>query len=129
MKKKTKGFTNTLAAPGVFAGMKTQLCTLLTCAVFTAFATAEDLKAPKPDTNRSIRVLLHLPGSDRVIDYPDVYKIHACEPTHIYFETNDGFLVSHRGSYTLIEPRVNAISRGAPVPSNTAPGQRFFDPK
>lgn len=109
--------------------MKTQLCGLLSCILLSTLALAEDLKAPKPDTTRSIRVLLHLPGSSRLIDYPDVYKVHACEPTYISFETSDGFLISHRGTYTLVEPRANVISRGGSLPGNTDPGQRFFDPK
>ena len=71
-----------------------------------------------------MRVLLHLAGSDRVIDYSDVYKLHNCEANAISFETADGFIVTHRGPYTLIVQKSSA----GEIRSAT-PGQRFFDPK
>ncbi|MDQ3624228.1 MAG: hypothetical protein M3463_17360 [Verrucomicrobiota bacterium] len=87
-------------------------------------AAAEDLKSPKPDGGRTIRVLLHLSGSERLIDYSDVYRLHSNDSKMISFETSDGFLITHHGSYTLILEK-NAAGSSRAVP----PGQRFFDPK
>ena len=88
-----------------------------------ASALAEDLSSPKPGAGR-IRVLLHLAGSERLIDYADVYKLYNCDANAISFETNDGFIVSHRGSYTLIVQKSAASEIRA-----ATPGERFFDPK
>jgi hypothetical protein len=85
---------------------------------------AEDLQSPRPTAARHIRILLHLAGSDRLIDYPDVDKILSSDPASISFETVDGFIVSHRGTYTIIEQKYGAGSRA----QNPA-GRRFFDPK
>jgi len=71
-----------------------------------------------------IRVLLHLNGGERLIDYSDVYRLHTTDPKMITFETGDGFLVTHHGSYTLILEKNSAGSA-----RTVAPGQRFFDPK
>lgn len=87
-------------------------------------AAAEDIKGPKPEPGRTIRVLLHLNGGERLIDYSDVYRLHTTDSKMITFETSDGFLVTHHGSYTLILDKNSAGSA-----RTVAPGQRFFDPK
>ena len=98
---------------------------LLALALLATPAFAEDLKAPKPDSTNSARVLLHLAGSERVIDYANVYKIYTCDPQFISFETADGYVISHHGSYTLIE----AKNAAATLRSSVVPGRRFYDPK
>lgn len=103
--------------------MKLLLCSLA-CGLMLTSASAEDLSAPKPGTGRPIRVLLHLAGSERLIDYNDVYKLYNCDANAISFETSDGFIVIHRGAYTLIVQK----SAASEIRSST-PGERFFDPK
>jgi hypothetical protein len=101
--------------------MKTCLLALTLLAT-TAFA--DDLTALKPEQPNCARVLLHLASGERLIDYPNVVKIYTCEPQFISFETIDGYVISHRGTYTLLEQK-----NGTSVRSNVVPGQRFFDPK
>ena len=105
--------------------MKSRLLALSLLGLIAAPAFAEDLKAPKPEQANCARVLLHLAGSDRLIDYRDVYKIYTCDPQFISFETADGYVVSHHGSYTLIE----AKNGSATLRSSVVPGRRFYDPK
>lgn len=92
--------------------------------MFTVRLHAEDspdLRAPKAEAPRLLRVLLHLAGSPRLIDYPDVEKIICCEPTRITFETQDGSIVMHQGSFTVIQPRT--------ANATTSAGGRFYDVK
>lgn len=80
-----------------------------------------DLRSPKSENPRLLRILLYVPGSARLIDYPDVEKILCCEAARITFETQDGHVVMHQGPFTVIQPR-NATAA-------TRDGSRFFDPK
>lgn len=80
-----------------------------------------DLRSPKSEHPRLLRILLYVPGSARLIDYPDVEKILCCDTARITFETQDGHVVMHHGPFTVIQPR-NA-------PAATSDGSRFFDPK
>ncbi len=102
---------------------------LASCLLFSpAFAedTKPDLLAPKPADIRSIRVLLHIPGSPRLIDYPDVCKVVSCDSDCIVFETHDGTAITHRGSFTVIQPR-NIVSES--VRNRLSPGPRFYETK
>jgi hypothetical protein len=103
--------------------MKTFLALL--CSVSLASAVlAEDLAGPKPAAAHLYRVLLHVQGSSRAIDYTDVVKLHACTPDSITFETYDGYIVAHQGPYTLIGPKSDLQGR-----KGVLEGGRFFDPK
>jgi hypothetical protein len=83
--------------------------------------TPPDLLSPKSENPRLLRILLYIPGSARLIDYPDVEKILCCEKESITFETMDGHVVLHRGPFTVIQPR-NATAA-------TSDGSKFFNPK
>jgi hypothetical protein len=112
----------------VSSGMKPAIL-LATCLLLSpAFAedTLLDLLGPKPADVRSIRVLLHLPGSARLIDYPDVCKVVSCDANCIVFETHDGTAITHRGGFTVIQPR-NIVSE--PVRARLDPGPRFYETK
>ena len=113
-----------MACPSRLHGMKSPLAALAVSSLLLVAAFAEDLQSPRPTAARNIRVLLHLSGSDRLLDYPDVCKILSCEAASISFETVDGFLVSHRGTYTIIEQKFGSNDRGT-----NPPGRRFYDPK
>ena len=80
-----------------------------------------DLLSPKSENPRLLRILLYVPGSARLIDYPDVEKIISCEAARITFETQDGHVVMHHGPFTVIQPRGGTAA--------TSDGSRFFDPK
>lgn len=102
---------------------------LATCLLLSpAFAedTKPDLLAPKPADLRSIRVLLYIPGSPRLIDYPDVCKVVSCDADCIVFETHDGAVITHRGGFTMIQPR-NVVSER--TQTRLAPGPRFYEAK
>ncbi len=103
--------------------MKT-LLSLLCSLTLSAAVFADDSQAPKPTTNYLFRVLLHIQGSPRSLDYTDVVKLHCCAPQAITFETYDGFIVAHQGAYTLIGPKTEMAGR-----KGVAEGGRFFDPK
>ena len=80
-----------------------------------------DLRSPKAEHPRLLRILLYVPGSERMIDYPDVEKIICCDAARITFETQDGHVIMHHGPFTVIQPR------GAIAATND--GSRFYDPK
>jgi hypothetical protein len=103
--------------------MKTLLPLLCSLTLTVALA-EENPQAPKPTTNYLFRVLLHIQGSSRTLDYTDVVKLHCCAPQAITFETYDGFIVAHQGPYTLIGPKNELVGR-----KGVAEGGRFFDPK
>jgi hypothetical protein len=91
------------------------------CLAVTSFA--QEMSAPKPLPGRACRILLYIKGSDRVLDYHDVIKVHAAEPNAVTFETTDGFIVVHQGAFTLIGPKTEFAD-------HTRAGRvRFFDPK
>jgi hypothetical protein len=108
--------------------MRTILGTVLACSLLLGPASAEDsrpdLKSPKPDNFGPIRVLLHIAGSPRLIDYSDVCKILCSDPGQITFETNDGYVVTHQGAFTVIQQRATISS-----PASNPRGPRFYDPK
>lgn len=97
---------------------------LLCSLAFACTASAEDLAGPKPAASHLFRVLLHIPGSARAIDYIDVVKLHCCTPQSITFETYDGYIVAHQGPYTLVGPKTELQGR-----KGVLEGGRFFDPK
>jgi len=102
---------------------------LATCMLLSpAFAedTQPDLFALKPADQRSIRVLLYIPGGPRIIDYPDVCKVVSCDEHCILFETHDGTTVTHRGAYTIIQPRLLVSER---TQTRLDPGPRYYDTK
>ena len=84
---------------------------------------AEDLVSPKPIQRNLFRILLYIPGVQRALDYGDVYKIHRCAENCVVFETNDGFVIAHRGPYTLMGQK-NDILQG-----KNLDGTQFFDVK
>jgi hypothetical protein len=102
--------------------MKTLLA--LATLAFTLTAVAEDHAAPKPISTHLLRVLLHVQGAARALDYTDVVKVHCCNAQSISFETYDGFIVAHQGPYTLIGPK-NELHHGKGVLAGT----HFYDPK
>lgn len=103
--------------------MKTFLPILCAFALLT-HASADDQLSPKPTATYLFRVLLHVPGVQRTLDYTDVVKIHSCTHESITFETSDGFIVAHQGAYTLIGPKTELQNR-----KGVLEGGRFFDPK
>lgn len=88
----------------------------------SSLVAAEDLLSPKPASSHAIRVLLYIPGGDRMIDYPDVLKVLCSSPQQIAFETQDGYTVVHQGAYTLIQQR-------AAFAEHVTRGIRFYDAK
>lgn len=86
---------------------------------------AADLASPKPTSNQNLRVLLHIPGSARLLDYPEVCRVHTCDKDQITFETHDGYIVTHRGSFTVIQHRNTVPSGQNPL----SPGPRYYEPK
>lgn len=108
--------------------MKTTSCAALTSLLLLVSAFADDarpdLRSPKPETNPLLRVLLYIAGSSRLIDYPDVYKILSCDDDRITFETQDGYVVTHHGQFTVIQQKA-ALSEAHANPH----GPRFFDVK
>lgn len=104
--------------------LSTFLPIVVLCFSFVALAdTPPDLAAPKPENPRLLRILLHVSGSARLIDYPDVERLLCCEKDRVVFETQDGTVVMHVGSFTILEPR-NAATR-----TSAGSGPRFFDIK
>ncbi|HEX8295486.1 MAG TPA: hypothetical protein VF593_04260 [Chthoniobacteraceae bacterium] len=107
--------------------MKAHLLAVL--ATFASFAPASaddskpDLKSPKPEFARMLRILLHTAGSSRMIDYPDVAKVVCVDPGQITFETSDGYVVTHQGTWTVIQQRSSATE------AHGSSGTRFFDAK
>jgi hypothetical protein len=98
----------------------------LLAAIFTLAAplradTPPDLLSPKSEVPRLLRILLYIPGSPRLIDYPDVEKILCCEANRITFETQDGHVVLHQGPFTVIQPRT--------ATATTSNGSKFYDVK
>ena len=59
---------------------------LLALALLATTAFGEDLIALKPEHPGWARVLLHLAGGERLIDYPNVLKIYTSAPNFICFE-------------------------------------------
>jgi hypothetical protein len=80
-----------------------------------------DLRSPKSENPRLLRILLYVPGSARLIDYPDVERILTCDRERIAFETQDGHVVMHHGPFTVIQPRTASATTGD--------GSRFYDVK
>ena len=78
--------------------------------------------SPKAVGAQGIRALLFIPGSERLIDYPDVLKVLCSNAQEIAFETVDGQVVVHHGAYTLIQQR-------SAHAEHTSRGVRFFDVK
>jgi hypothetical protein len=66
--------------------------------------TAAD-NGPKPPSTRQYRIILYVPHSTQPYEYTDVAKIIKSDPAHIIFETSDGFVIIHNGSYTSIQPK------------------------
>lgn len=97
------------------------LAVLLTIAVPLRADPPADLRSPKSESPRLLRIFLYIPGSERLIDYPDVEKIICCEAARITFETQDGHVVMHHGPFTVIQPRGGTAS--------TSSGARFYDVK
>ena len=95
---------------------------LVTLATSGFSAAVEDLVSPKAVGNQGIRVLLHINGNPRSIDYSDVYRVLCSEPQKIVFETIDGFVVVHQGTYTV-------IAQKAPFQEHHSRGVRFYDAK
>jgi hypothetical protein len=88
--------------------------------------TKPDLTALKPVDQRSIRVLLYIPGGPRLIDYSDVCKVVSCDEHCILFETHDGTTITHRGGYTIIQPRNLVPER---TQRRLSPGPQFYESK
>ncbi len=104
--------------------MKALVFPLLAALALTASARAEDgpdLRSPKSEAPRLIRIFLYVPGSSRLIDYPDVERIICCDKERIAFETQDGHVVMHHGPFTVIQPRTAS--------NTTSDGSKFYDVK
>jgi hypothetical protein len=102
--------------------MKMNLAAGLALLLFAREAQSDDRMSPKPTGVQTARVLLHVAGSDRVIDFNDVSKVLCSEAAKIVFETHDGHVVVHQGTYTLIQQR-NSFNE------HQARGIRFYDAK
>ena len=108
-----------------------KLATLLVTCLLLSPVFAEDTDKPdlaglRPADQRSIRVLLYIPGGPRLIDYPDVCKVVSCDEHCILFETHDGTTVTHRGAYTIIQPRILVSER---TEKKLSPGRQFYEAK
>jgi len=85
-----------------------------------------DLRAPKSENTRLTRIFLYIPGSARMIDYPDVECILNCDKDQVTFRTQDGHVVQHHGPYTVIQPKMAQNTTGS---HGNSGGPRFFDLK
>ncbi|MGB8169095.1 MAG: hypothetical protein WCF18_16480 [Chthoniobacteraceae bacterium] len=97
------------------------LAALITLAAPLHAETPPDLRSPKSEAPRLLRILLYIPGSSRLIDYPDVEKILCCDANRISFETQDGHVILHQGPFTVIQPRTATAA--------TSDGSKFYDVK
>jgi len=86
-----------------------------------AWGDEADWRSPKAEDPRLIRVLLYIPGTSRLIDYPDVERIFSSDRDRIVFETQDRQVVVHQGPFTIIRPRS--------ATSSISHGPRFYDLK
>jgi hypothetical protein len=91
--------------------MKHLLFLPLAWTFLTASAQSDDLAAPKPLPGRGYQVLLYVTGSSRMLEYSDVVRVCGLDDEGIKFETLDGFIVVHRGPYTLVGPKTDAGER------------------
>ena len=106
--------------PQTFMKTLTLLCAA--ALMFPLALRSEDFISPKPANAQSVRVLLYINGSSRILDYGDVARVHCSEPAKIVFETVDGFMVVHQGAYTVVQPR--------PIfTEHHARGVKFYDAK
>ena len=99
-------------------------CALLS---ISAFAQEPAIPSPRADYLNPIRILLYVPGTDLLFDYPDVCRVLCSAAAQISFETRDGTVVTHQGTYTIIQAR-NAIAE-APRRHLPSLGPRFYDIK
>jgi hypothetical protein len=115
--------------------MKTPTFLLLPVIFLTSVALlraeeSADLTGPKAVQPQLLRVLLHLPGTGRLIDYPDVERIVCCDAGRIVFATQDGQIVVHQGGFTVVVPRdAPPAATARPSASGGTIGPRFYDPK
>jgi hypothetical protein len=108
--------------------MKPLLASLVVALITAHIAHSEDLRpdlrAPKPEGFRNMRVLLYVPGSARLLDYPDVSEILCCDQGQITFETVDGFIITHQGAFTIMQAKNSVKALQHPLR-----GPRFYDSK
>ena len=92
--------------------MKLPALTVCACALLSLQTLAQDSVnvSPRADYLNPIRVLLYVPGTDLVFDYPDVCRIFCALAAEISFETQDGSVVTHRGTYTIIQTRNSVVT-------------------
>jgi hypothetical protein len=100
--------------------------------MLAASVSGDDLAAPKPSVGRASRVFLHIVGSPRALEYSDVIKVHVLDNDGITFETQDGFIIVHRGPFTLIGPKIELFSDSSSSTGrlHSSSGRvRFFEAK
>ena len=102
--------------------MKKLFLPLLALAALATASGAEDLSSPETAGPQSIRVLLHIGTSERLLDYQDVAKVIDCKADQITFETQGGLVVTHRGTFTVIQNRTS-------FSDHQSRGVRFYDAK
>ena len=99
---------------------------------WTFLATAgfsEDLAAPKPLPGRGYQVFLYVTGSSRMLEYSDVVRVCGLDDEGIKFETLDGFIIVHRGPYTLVGPKVESERTVTAIHTSSGNRVRFYEAK
>ena len=91
---------------------------------------AEDLAAPKPLPGRGYQVFLYVVGSSRMLEYSDVVRVCGLDDEGIKFETLDGFIIVHRGPYTLVGPKNDPVERTVSAHRGSSGNRvRFYEAK
>ena len=98
-----------------------------TCLVTSAFS--DDLNAPKPLPGRGYQIFLYVTGSSRMLEYGDVVRVCGMDDEGIKFETVDGFIIVHRGPYTLVGPKNEGERTVTAIHSSLGNRVRFYEAK
>jgi hypothetical protein len=98
-----------------------------TCLATVGFS--DDLAAPKPLPGRGYQVFLYVTGSSRMLEYSDVVRVCGLDDEGIKFETVDGFIIVHRGPYTLVGPKVESERTVTAIHTSSGTRVRFYEAK